>query len=222
MKDSSPLEYIDLGLIDYDRALLFQEDLVEKRSLQQIADTILFCSHPPVVTLGRSTQTKDLMGWKGQTVSVSRGGRATYHGPGQKVIYPILDLRKEDRNQMRPKDIMSYLETFEQAVLGALQEMDLKDIHLKEDVSFDEQGRKLLNRGLWVGNKKVVAFGIAVRKWVTYHGCAINIEKEEGSFSGIQPCGYGANAVGYLQDFIDTQDINIDEVLKRHLTKRLG
>lgn len=216
------IEYKDLGLIDYNKALLFQEQLVEQRFLNQIPDTVLFCNHPSVVTLGRSTQPGDVAGWQGQIVEVSRGGRATYHGPGQRVIYPILDLRQDGRTCVRPKDIMSYLENFEQAVLDSLFEVGITNAKLKEDIVFDENGKKLLNRGIWVEDRKIAAFGIAVRKWISYHGCAINIFKDENSFVGIQPCGYQQNAVGYLQDFVETKDLALDDVLKKNLTMRFA
>lgn len=209
----------DLGLIDYDKALSYQEQLVEERFQHKIPDTILFCSHPPVVTLGRSTQKEDLQGWSGNTVEVSRGGRATYHGPGQRIIYPIVDLRVEDRKKVKSKDIMSYLENFEQAVLTTLKAVGLSEVHLKEDIAWDAQGKKLLNRGIWVENKKIAAFGIAVRKWVTYHGCAINLTRDKESFQGIQPCGYGASAVGYLEDVLEIKNIDLDTTLKKELQK---
>lgn len=220
MSSDTSLVFKDLGLIEYDKALFFQEEAIEKRYLQEIPDTVFFCKHPPVVTLGRSTQASDISGWNGSTVEVSRGGRATYHGPGQRVIYPIIDLRVLDRAQVRPKDVMSYLQNFEQAVLKSLKAIGLNDVHLKEDIDWDENGKKLLNRGLWVENKKVAAFGIAVRKWISYHGCAININKEESAFEGIQPCGYSTSAVGYLEDFLSPNDWqNLDSQLIQNLTE---
>lgn len=213
------IEFKNLGLIDYNEALLFQESLVEKRFKNEIPDTILFCSHPPVVTLGRSTQKEDITGWDGQLVEVSRGGRATYHGPGQKIIYPIIDLRHENRQHLRPKDVMSYLTTFETAVLNTIKEIGLEKVSLKEDVTWDANGQKLLNRGIWLEDKKIAAFGIAIRKWITFHGCAINVVKDEKSFQGINPCGYQQNAVGYLQDFINTKDLDLDLVLTKNLTE---
>ncbi|MCO5113067.1 MAG: lipoyl(octanoyl) transferase LipB [Bdellovibrionaceae bacterium] len=218
MSDLAPqMIFTDQGLISYDKALLFQEELVEKRHQHEVPDTVIFCSHPPVVTLGRSTQAQDVQEWQGDVVHVSRGGRATYHGPGQRIIYPIIDLRQEGRKKIRPKDVMSYLETFELAVLETLKEVGLSDVHLKEDVTWDEQGKKLLNRGIWIADKKVAAFGIAVRKWITYHGCAINLTRDAASFQGIQPCGYSTNAVGYIEDFLNLSDLNLDQTLQEKM-----
>src|SRR5690606_34398116 len=106
---------------------------------------------------------------------------------------------------------------FENAVLATLKEVGLSGVSLKEDVTWDENGQKLLNRGIWLENKKVAAFGIAIRKWISFHGCAINVLKDEKSFQGINPCGYQQNAVGYLQDFINTKDLDLDTVLIKHL-----
>lgn len=207
------MNFNDLGLIDYKTALEMQEALVEQRYKSEIEDQILFCSHYPVVTLGRSTQPSDLTGWNGDTYEVRRGGRATYHGPNQLIIYPIMNLDQKDFKNLRPKDVMSYLTSFEKAVLKALDATGFKDAYLKEDVEKDSEGRTLLNRGLWLNSKKIAAFGIAVRKWVTYHGCAINIYNDEKAFQGIQPCGYNTSDVGTLEQ---TMSVDI-ELLKQNL-----
>jgi len=78
-------DVIDLGLVEYNKAFLFQEELNKKRAADEIADTVIFCSHPSVVTLGRSSKPEDLFGWQGDVVKTNRGGRATYHGPEQMI-----------------------------------------------------------------------------------------------------------------------------------------
>lgn len=206
----------DLGLIPYEQALLLQEELVEQRASEKIKDTILFCSHPPVVTLGRSTKASDVSGWSGQTFEVRRGGRATYHGPNQLVIYPIIHLSQKFK-KLKEKDVMSYLTFFELAVMKTLKQCGYDDVYLKEDVDYDEEGKKLLNRGLWIKEKKIAAFGIAVRKWVTYHGCAINIERDKEAFQGINPCGFQTSAIGALEEFKALDR----EVLKQSLQKNI-
>jgi lipoyl(octanoyl) transferase len=211
------MEFQDLGLIDYQKALALQEDLVEQRAKNIISDQILFCTHPPVVTLGRSTQPGDITGWRGDVFEVRRGGRATYHGPSQLVIYPIISLDQKDFKNLKSKDVMSFLTSFEQAVLQSFSEMGFEGMYLKEDTEIDSEGRKLLNRGLWWNSKKIAAFGIAVRRWVTYHGCAINLYKDDQAFQGIQPCGYKPSDVGSLQE-IKEFDLS---ALKQNLQKQI-
>ncbi|MEO0337323.1 MAG: octanoyltransferase, partial [Pseudomonadota bacterium] len=92
------LEFQEWGLIDYEEAAERQLLLLEKVAAGELPDQVVFCWHPPVVTLGRSSLPSDLQGWKGQVVETSRGGRATYHGPEQLVIYPIIDLSKPRKN----------------------------------------------------------------------------------------------------------------------------
>lgn len=216
------LDFVDLGLIDYKKALELQEFLVEQRSKNLISDQILMCSHPPVVTLGRSTQPSDVTGWEGDIYEVRRGGRATYHGPNQLIIYPIISLDQKNFNHLKPKDVMSFLTNFEQAVLSALVQSGFQDLYLKEDVEIDSEGRKLLNRGLWWNSKKIAAFGIAVRRWVTYHGCAINLYKDEKAFQGIQPCGYKSSDVGSLEDIMKYDLELFRDNLKGELSKLLS
>lgn len=213
----SNIKFQDLGLIDYKKALALQEELVEQRYKNQISDQVLFCSHNPVVTLGRSTQPDDLTGWSGETFEVRRGGRATYHGPNQLIIYPIISLDQPEFTNLKPKDVMSFLTSFEQAVLKSFEDLGFKDLHLKEDIDIDSEGRKLLNRGLWWNSKKIAAFGIAVRRWVTYHGCAINLYKDDQAFQGIQPCGYKPSYVGSLDEIQKFDLQNLKEVLKKQL-----
>lgn len=215
------MEFQDLGLIDYKEALALQEDLVEKRAKNLISDQVLFCSHPPVVTLGRSTQSGDITGWTGDVYEVRRGGRATYHGPSQLVIYPIVSLDQTNFKNLKPKDVMSFLTSFEKAILKSFADMGFEGLYLKEDTEIDSEGRKLLNRGLWWEHKKIAAFGIAVRRWVTYHGCAINLYKDDKAFQGIQPCGYKPSDVGSLQEIKEFNLEDLKQNIKTQIQKHL-
>jgi lipoyl(octanoyl) transferase len=133
------------------------------------------------------------------------------------VIYPIISLDQKDFKNLKSKDVMSFLTSFEQAVLQSFSEMGFEGMYLKEDTEIDSEGRKLLNRGLWWNSKKIAAFGIAVRRWVTYHGCAINLYKDDQAFQGIQPCGYKPSDVGSLQE-IKEFDLS---ALKQNLQKQI-
>ena len=166
---------------------------------------LIFCSHPPVVTLGRGTRREHLTSWQGEVVDVERGGSATYHGPGQVVVYPLLDLR-QPFGQRKAKDIIAYLRHLEQAVVATLQYFGLEA--QGKDVKEGLQPQKPLDTGVWIGGKKVASLGIAVRQWITLHGLAINLYRDRGAFKGIQPCGMNPS-----------QMISVEDLLNRKLSR---
>ena len=182
---------------------------------------LIFCSHPPVVTLGRGTQKEHLTSWEGEKVKVERGGSATYHGPGQVVVYPIMDLRQPSQWR-KAKDILSYLRHLEQAVVESLQHFDLTTAQGKNEPPLS-QGRKPLDTGVWIGNKKIASLGIAVRRWITFHGLAINLYKDPQAFKGIQPCGINPSRMVSLEDLLGYRlsRASFNSVLLKHLLKYL-
>src|SRR5207248_1756693 len=122
---------------------------------------LVICTHPPVVTLGRGTKiNEDLTGWSGSTVETSRGGRATYHGPNQIVIYPILNL-KSPHNNFPAQDVHAYLRALETASVTVLRETGLSNAEARTTRAGD-----ISLTGVWVLDRKIVSIGIAVRKWV--------------------------------------------------------
>lgn len=181
------MEKVDWGEIEYAEALERQLMLVEEVA-SGLSDRIIFCSHPPVVTLGRATQPEDLRGWNGDVVSTTRGGRATYHGPGQLIIYPIMNL-----DRLGCRDVHYFLRTLEWVVRSVLEEFS---VECELDPVLEEG---LLPTGVWIRKKKVASIGIAIRKWVTYHGVALNLYDERGAFEGIQPCGLSEGLVSSLE-----------------------
>lgn len=188
---SAPLVVQDWGLIDYQTAVQKQIDLVNEVAEQNIPGYLVFCTHPPVVTLGRSTKPDDVFNWKGDLIEVSRGGRATYHGPSQIVVYPILNL-KFQRHGRKEREIVGFLRDFENAIVETLKEFEIeaqgRSLQKKGDSEADETG-------VWVGNRKIASLGVAVKKWVTYHGAAINFSKDPTAFQGINPCGFKSDVV---------------------------
>jgi lipoyl(octanoyl) transferase len=158
---------------------------------------IVFCTHPPVVTLGRGTKSDDIFDWHGEIVEVSRGGRATYHGPNQLVIYPIIDLN--DLNI----DLHHYLRTLENAVIAALAELGVHNAEART-VKADKNSPSLT--GVWAGSRKVGSIGIAVRRGVSYHGVAVNLHKDESAFRGINPCGFRAEVMASVQELRQTPE----------------
>ena len=167
------LEVATPGLVDYGHAVAWQERLVARR-LAGGPDTLLLLEHPPVYTLGRGADDRHL----GSTaaagapvVRTHRGGQVTYHGPGQLIGYPILGLRG-----LRT-DIRWYLRTLEGMLIAALAEWGI--------VGERVEGRT----GVWVRGRKIASIGVAVRRWVTWHGFALNVGRDLSGFARITPCG---------------------------------
>lgn len=193
----------DWGLIDYRSALASQEKLVEQ--VFSGDDHLIFCTHPPVVTLGRATETQDVDNWCGERVEVSRGGRATYHGPSQLVVYPIINLARENRRELKSKDIHHYLRLLERTVIQVLKDVGVEAFTREQPTNPTEQKKNFT--GVWVPSlksaehcQKIASIGIAVRKWVTYHGIALNVNVDPTAFSGIKPCGFSKNDMVSLEE----------------------
>ena len=162
-----------LGLIEYERAHALQQALVAARMHDEIDDTLLLLEHPPVYTLGRGANEKFIIARRPEVpvVRVSRGGQVTFHGPGQLVAYPILKLAGAER------DVGGYLRKLESVMIVALERCGLAA----------ERRDKLT--GVWVGPRKIGSIGVGIRRWVTYHGLALNVNTDLSHFDAIVPCG---------------------------------
>lgn len=219
MKDlkisTSGIHFEDWGLIDYQTAVMSQLEILQRLSEGKAMETVIFCSHPPIVTLGRATKPGDVFGWSGPTLEVSRGGRATYHGPSQIVMYAILDLNRQ-HHQRPPREIVGFLRDFEKCIVAALSDFGIT-AHGKSLLKFeksasnqkstsDEKNKTtsgsrtqedpdLEETGVWVGKQKVASLGIAVKKWITYHGAAINLEEDPKAYVGLKPCGFDSSTM---------------------------
>ena len=161
------------GRVPYDQALAWQEALVARR-IAGAEDALLLLEHPPVYTLGRGADTR-FLGAAGNgavpVVRVGRGGQVTYHGPGQLVGYPILGL-----HGLRP-DVRWYVRSLEAVLIEALG-----------DLGIQAERRDGLT-GVWVGRRKIASIGVAIRRWVTWHGFALNVGADLAGFGAITPCG---------------------------------
>jgi lipoyl(octanoyl) transferase len=171
-------ELKDLGRIGYAEALAIQKDLEAKRKAGAIPDQLLIVEHSHVITMGRNGHltnllaTEDVLGRAGISFyHTDRGGDVTYHGPGQIVGYPILDLREWKR------DVVAYVRAVEQVIVDTLSEFDI------------EAGRVPGCTGVWVDGKKVAAIGVHLSRWVTTHGFALNHTTDLSYFQYIVPCG---------------------------------
>lgn len=166
------LEVIQAGLVPYDDALARQRALAQARIDGRLDhDVLLLLEHPPVVTLGRGAQEAHVLRRDIDVVAVERGGDVTYHGPGQLIGYPILDLSRHKQ------DLHWYLRSLEQALIAALERLGIP------------AERRAGYTGVWTKGKKIASLGVHVRQWVTWHGFALNVTTDLTQFDRIVPCG---------------------------------
>lgn len=208
------LKFEDWGLIEYEEALERQLERVDQVSKSQSENFgfLVFCTHPAIVTLGRKTQPGDVFGWQGPVKEISRGGRATYHGPSQLVVYPILQV----------KDIGKYLRVFENAIIAVLHTYGVDAAgRTFQKKSPTEDGAE--ETGVWVGNQKIASLGIGVKKWVAYHGAAINLDEDPDAFTGMKPCGFPKETMISLEKLVGRPIHRMDfsEKLKKSLLENL-
>jgi lipoyl(octanoyl) transferase len=209
----------DWGLIDYESALKKQTEYVEIVSLaENHPGFLIFCSHPAVVTVGRQTQATDLYAWTGPVIDVSRGGRATYHGPSQIVVYPIINIKAPRKNR-GSQEVRGFLRALESAIVETLKTYSISAHGKTSDKS--ESG--LEDTGVWVQDKKIASCGIAVKKWITFHGAAINVFDDVTAFAGINPCGYKPDTMISLEKLLNSKvDLNLFKLtLKSKLIENL-
>jgi lipoyl(octanoyl) transferase len=205
--------FLDWGLISYEVALEKQMELAHQVAEEGSSGYIVFCTHPPVVTLGRATQEGDVTTWTGEIKEVSRGGRATYHGPSQVVVYPIINLKKPRQNR-KAQEITGFLRDFENAIVETLKTYQIQSIG--KSLQKDETG-------VWVGSQKVASLGIAVKKWVSYHGAAINLDHDPKAFQGLNPCGFSSSTMISIERLLGYPILRADfiERLKQQLQRSL-
>ncbi len=179
---------VDWGRTEYTAAWRRQEELVARRIAGEIGDTLVFTEHDPVYTLGvRLGAARHLLWNEAElarrgiaVVATNRGGDITYHGPGQIVGYPIVDLTPR-------RDLHAYLRFLEQVLINAAGSLGLA------------AGRRPGQSGIWLGSRKLAAIGVAVKRWVTFHGFALNVNNDLAPFGGIVPCGISDGTVTSLR-----------------------
>lgn len=202
------LEPKRLGRLAYGEALELQAELVKSRRADEIVDQLLLLEHPHVITLGTAARAENiLVGEEERRLlgielhETGRGGDVTYHGPGQLIGYPILDLKPDRR------DLHRYVRDIEEALIRALA-----DLGLAAD-------RKPGLTGVWLGDEKVAAIGVRVSSgWITSHGFALNVRTDLGFFDSIIPCGirdYGVTSLERVLGRPVTVDEVIDPVIER-------
>ncbi len=169
---------MELGVQEYPQSLELQREIVLKRKRNEIPDCLLFVEYPPTVTLGRSGKIEHLLAAplelekRGVSFHLTeRGGDITYHGPGQMIAYPVLDLRSFRQ------DLDWYLRRLEECLIGTLADFGISSHRVAGAT------------GVWVGDEKIAAIGVRASRWVTSHGVALNVNPELDGFNLIVPCG---------------------------------
>ncbi len=209
--ENSPFVVEDWGLIHYQEAVVKQMELVQAVKNASKPDTLVFCQHHPVVTLGRSTEEEDIQGWHGEIYEASRGGRATYHGPSQLVVYPIFSLDRKNGHLARPRDVHNYLRCLETCLVATLVSYELP-AELKSVGPSDNPSLRMT--GVWVGSRKIASIGVSIRSWVTYHGVALNVDLDPQAFQGIKPCGFDSSTMASMEELLGYQ-IDREELQQR-------
>jgi lipoate-protein ligase B len=197
---------VPLGRVPYAEALELQRSIARDRISGAISqDVLLLMEHPPVVTMGRSSKEKNLMASREflqsrgvELFEVERGGDVTFHGPGQLVGYPIIDLKRHRQ------DLHWYLRSIEQALINALGDYGIPG---ERNTSYT---------GVWTRGKKIASIGVHARDWVTWHGFALNVTTELSYFNLIVPCGID----GVVMTSI-ARELGVEQVSARDVTDRV-
>jgi len=188
---------LDLGKSHYNDAWKLQKRLQSQRISGQIDDQLLLVEHFPVYTLGKNAPREHLLTKESDDISIiqtDRGGDITFHGPGQLVGYPILDLNQYKRS------ITWYMRELEQLIIDVLKEYDINAV------------RKKGLTGVWVKDKKIAALGVRISKWVTMHGFSFNINPDLKYYQGIIPCGITEYGVTSMADLLGDDVPNMSEI----------
>ena len=192
---------ISVKPIDYIKSMNILEQRVYDVSLGKKAEFLWILEHKPVYTAGTSSKNTDLLDKNLRIIKTDRGGKHTYHGPGQKIVYFVLDLNK------RGKDIRKLISKIENCIIDILEEYKITSYPDKKNI------------GIWVGDKnnsmKIAAIGIRVKKWIAYHGFALNINNDLSRYNGIVPCGIKDKDITNLKKLGIYKYNNIEKIIIR-------
>ena len=193
--------------VKYNKAIKFLEERLLNINSTKEKDLIWILEHEEVYTAGTSYHKDEILNKNINLIETNRGGKITYHGPGQIICYFVIDLKK------RKKDIRKFITLIEKTIIETLSEFNIK--------SFGDPK----NIGIWVNHKKeikkVAAVGVRVSKWIAYHGFSINVHNDLTKYKNIIPCGIKDKGITNLKEINDTNYKNLDELIIRNFTKNL-
>ena len=193
--------------VQYREALAYLEKKVETINSGTGNELLWVLNHPDTYTAGVSSKSSEILDKKLKIVKTNRGGKVTWHGKGQKIYYFVMDLSKKD------KDIRKFINIIEKTIIDSLKEFKINSFADRKNI------------GIWVKKKnkikKVAAIGIKVRKWIAYHGFAININNNLKKYDKIVPCGIKNKGITNLMEIKKQNYKNIDKVLIRNFLKNL-
>jgi lipoyl(octanoyl) transferase len=197
------------GLTPYPEAVDFMETRAAEIALGHAAELVWLVEHPPIYTAGTSAKDADLLDARFPVFKTGRGGQFTYHGPGQRVGYVMLNLKQ------RNADVRAFVHDLEEWLIGTLAQFNVKGER--------REGRV----GIWVvrGNRedKIAAIGVRIRRWVTFHGVSLNVDPDLSHFSGIVPCGVSEHGVTSLHDLgLMVTMADVDVAMKKSFTRVFG
>ena len=212
LKTQTAIEWrVSEGLIPYPQALSLMEERVKAIAAGEARELIWLLEHPPLYTAGTTADPSDLVAPNRFDVfKAGRGGQYTYHGPGQRVAYVMLDLRK------RGRDVSAFVRGLEQWIIDSLAEFDITT------------ERRCGRVGVWVEHddgreEKIAAIGVRLRKWVSFHGISVNVNPDLSHFGGIVPCGISEHGVTSLESLGKQADMRtVDTALKRNFEAIFG
>ena len=204
------IEFLDLGLIDYQADRDIQEQTFNKVKNREVEHALISCQHYSVITLGRQAKLENLLvpqeklkESKIKLIKVDRGGDITYHGPGQLTVYPIFNLN------LLKKDIHLFIRNLEITAINVLKHFNINACQKKGFT------------GVWVSNKKIASIGVGIRHWITFHGMTINVKKDDlANFSLIRPCGMDImmeSMENLLGKNIEIEEVN--KIFKKEILK---
>ncbi len=193
--------------VEYDKAISYLEKKVQSLNSQKEDELLWILSHPNTYTAGISTKSNEIIDKSIKIINTNRGGKITWHGPGQKIFYFVINLSNRD------KDIRKFVGLIEKIIIETLKEYKIKSFSDKKNI------------GIWVKKnkeiKKIAAIGIRVRKWIAYHGCSININNDLKKYDKIIPCGIKNRGVTNLNEIKKQNYKNFNNVFIKNFLKHL-
>ena len=193
--------------VEYDKAISYLEKKVQSLNGQNENELLWILSHPNTYTAGISTSSDEIIDKSIKIINTNRGGKITWHGPGQKIFYFVINLSNRD------KDVRKFVGLIEKIIIDTLKEYKIKSFSDKKNI------------GIWVKKnkkiKKIAAIGIRVRKWIAYHGCSININNDLKKYDKIIPCGIKNRGVTNLNEIKKQNYKNFNNVFIKNFLKHL-